>query len=88
MFAEMLAEYVEWPPAALHAELERLELAARELDARRLAVRAAAESRQTPALDGHKLMGSYLRATCNQPPPIALAEVREYVATFRRSVRR
>jgi len=76
MFAEMLAEYVEWPPAALHAELERLELAARELDARRLAVRAAAESRQTPALDGHKLMRSYLRATCNQPPPIALAEVR------------
>jgi hypothetical protein len=76
MFAEMLAEYVGWTPAALHAELERLELAARELDARRLAARAAAESRQTPALDGHKSMRSYLRATCNQPSQIALVEVR------------
>jgi len=56
MFAEVLAEYMEWTPAALHDELERLELEARALDARRLAVRAAAEAHQVPALDGHKSM--------------------------------
>ena len=76
MFEEMLAEYVEWAPAALHAEIERLELAARALDARRLAARAAAEHRQVPALDGHKSTQAYLRATCNQPSQVARAEVR------------
>jgi len=76
MFAEMLAEYVEWAPAALHDEIERLELAARALDARRLAARAAAERRQTPALDGHRSTQAYLRATCNQPSYVALTEVR------------
>ena len=76
MFAELLAEYVEWAPAALHVEIERLELEARALDARRLAVRAAAEARETPALDGHKSMRAYLRATCNQPSHVAQAEIR------------
>ncbi len=76
MFAELLADYVERTPAALHAELARLELAARDLDARRLAVRAAAESKQTPALDGHTSTQAYLRATTNQPAAVVLAEVR------------
>jgi hypothetical protein len=76
MFGETLAGYVEWTPAALNVELERLELEARALDARRLAVRAAAEARQTPALDGHKSLQAYLRATCNQPSQVARAEVR------------
>ena len=67
---------LEWTPAALHDEIERLELASRALDARRLAARAAAESRQTPALDGHKSTQAYLRATCNQPSYVALGEVR------------
>ena len=44
MFGEVLAEYVEWTPAALDDEIARLELASRALDARRLAARAAAES--------------------------------------------
>jgi len=76
MFAEVLAEYTEWSATALHAELERLELEARALDARRCAVRAAAEACQTPALDGHRSMQAYLRATCNQPAHVARAEVR------------
>src|SRR3954469_23046414 len=76
MFRAMLAEYVEWTPAALHAEIERLELEARALDARRLAVRAAAEARQVAALDGHKSTQAYMRAVCNQPSRVALAEVR------------
>ena len=75
MFGEALAEYVAWSPAALHDEIARLELAARALDARRLAARAAAEARQTPALDGHKSTQAYLRATCNQPSYVARAEV-------------
>src|SRR3954451_1503999 len=76
MFVEMLAEYLAWTPAALHAEIEQLELQSRALDARRLAVRAAAEARQTPGLDGHRSMQAYLRATCNQPSHVARAEVR------------
>src|SRR5687768_6444781 len=76
MFSELLAEYIEQPSSALDQELRRLELAARELDARRLAVRAAAELKQVPALDGHKSTQAYLRATCNQPSWVALAEVR------------
>ena len=76
MFAEVLADYVEWTASALHAEVERLELVSRDLDARRLAVRAAAESKQTPALDGHTSTQAYLRATTNQPAVVALAEVR------------
>src|SRR4051795_11027691 len=76
MFAEELAEYLEWSAHSLHEEIERLELAARTLDARRLAARAAAEARQTPALDGHRSTQAYLRAVCNQPSQVALAEVR------------
>src|SRR4051794_3394001 len=76
MFGTVSAEYLGWAPAALHAELERLELEARALDARRLAIRAAAEARQVPAMDGHKSTKAYLRAVCNQPPQMALAEVR------------
>jgi hypothetical protein len=76
MFGTVLDDYLQWEPAALHAELEQLELESRALDARRLAVRAAAESRQTPALDGHKSTRAYLRAVCNQPSQVALAEVR------------
>jgi hypothetical protein len=76
MFRELLADYTEQPAAALDQQLRELELAARELDARRLAVRAAAEARQVPALDGHTSTQAYLRATCNQRSGIALAEVR------------
>src|SRR4051794_38524508 len=76
MFGELLAGYVEWTPAALDDELRRLELEARALEAKRLAVRAAAELQQTPALDGHQSTQAYLRATTNQPAAVALAEVR------------
>jgi len=76
MFAEVLAGYVEWNPAALDDEIRRLELVLRDLDARRLAVRAAAEFKQTPALDGHRSTQAYLRATTNQPAGVVLAEVR------------
>ena len=76
MFGEVLAEYLESTPAALHDEIAQLELASRALDARRLAARAAAEARQTPALDGHRSTQAYLRATCNQPSFVALGEVR------------
>src|SRR3954447_232776 len=76
MFGGMLGEYMAWNAAALHAEIEQLEVQSRVLDARRLAVRAAAEARQTPGLDGHRSMQAYLRATCNQPSQVARAEVR------------
>src|SRR4051812_9963522 len=76
MLAELLAKCLGSSPSALHDELERLELEARALDARRLAVRAAAEARQVPAVDGHKSTQAYLRAVCNQPSMVALAEVR------------
>ena len=76
MFAELLADYVASTPAALDDEIRQLELESRALDARRLALRAAAESKQTPALDGHKSTQAYLRATTNQPAAVALAEVR------------
>src|SRR3954468_514477 len=76
MFGEMLGEYMAWSATALHAEIEQLELESRLLDARRLAVRAAAEARQTAGLDGHKSLQAYLRATCNQPSGVARAEVR------------
>ena len=77
MFEAVLAEYLSWGAAALHAEIERLELEARALDARRLAVRAVAEALQVPAMDGHKSMRAYLRATCNQPSHVALSEIRQ-----------
>src|SRR3954471_5156500 len=76
VFEEMLAQYLSWSAGALDAEIERLELVSRSIEARRSAARAAAESRQVPALDGHRSMKAYLRATCNQPSPVALAEVR------------
>src|SRR3954469_7507523 len=76
MFGEALAEYADWTAAALHVEIERLELAAGALDARRMAARVAAEQREVVALDGHRSMQAYLRATCNQPSNVAQAEVR------------
>src|SRR6188474_3459359 len=76
MFADVLAEYVEWSAADLDAEIRRHELVDRERAARRLALRAAAELKQTPALDGHKSTQAYLRATTNQPAGVVLAEVR------------
>lgn len=76
MYGELVADYVEWSPGALDDETRSLELQARVLDAKRLAVRAAAELKQTPALDGHNSTQAYLRATTNQPAAVALAEVR------------
>src|SRR5215203_4526154 len=76
MFEGVLAEYTGRTGAALHAEIERLELEARSIEARQLAARAAAESLQLPALGGHKSMQAYLRATFNQPSLVARAEVR------------
>lgn len=75
MFGELLGEYSGWSTSALDTELRRLELAARELDARRLAVRAAAELHQVPGVDGHRSTKAYLRATTNQPSHIGHAEV-------------
>jgi hypothetical protein len=46
MFGELVAEYLEWSAAAVHADFERLELEARALEARRMAARIAAESVQ------------------------------------------
>src|SRR3954470_11745849 len=50
VFEEMLAQYLSWSADALDAEIERLELISRSIEARRSAARAAAESRQVPAL--------------------------------------
>src|SRR5215218_5643456 len=76
MFRELLADFVEWTAAALDDEIRRLELEARALHARRLAVLAAAELNQTAAIDGHRSTQAYLRATTNQPSHVVRAEVR------------
>ncbi len=76
MYRKLVADFVEWPADALDHEIRRLELQARALDARRLAVLAAAELKQTPALDGHRSTQAYLRATTNQPSHVVRGEVR------------
>lgn len=67
MFGELLADYAGWNPAGLDAELRRLEVESRALEARRAAALCVAELRQVPAADGHKSTVAYLRATTNQP---------------------
>jgi len=75
MFGELLQELIEQPTAALDERLRELELASRALEAHKLAVRAAAELRQVPHLDGHRSTKAYLRATTNQPSWVAHTEV-------------
>jgi hypothetical protein len=75
MFAELLADCQQRPAAMLDDEFASLELAARQLAGRRLAVIAAAEANQTPALDGHRSTQAYLRARTNQPARAALVDV-------------
>ncbi|HWL44698.1 MAG TPA: HNH endonuclease [Ilumatobacter sp.] len=66
MFGELLEELAEWSPAALDAEYRRLELEAREREARRLAVLAIIDAKGAGARDGHRSTLAYLRATTNQ----------------------
>src|SRR5690349_940405 len=76
MFAQLLSGYAECSAEALDEQIRDAELVSRALDARRLALRVAAEFKQTPALDGHRSTQAYLRATTNQPAGVVLAEVR------------
>ncbi|HWL45793.1 MAG TPA: DUF222 domain-containing protein [Ilumatobacter sp.] len=66
MFGELLEELAEWDPVALDAEYQRLELQARRLDARRLAVLAIIDAKGAGGSDGHRSTLAYLRATSNQ----------------------
>lgn len=82
MFDELLAELSEGPEAVLDGELRRLEVLAREVEARRLAVLAIAELRQVPATDGHRSTQAYVRATLNQPAAAAIVRRARLVGEF------
>lgn len=65
MFRALVEQYMEEEDTSLDAEIRRLELELRDLQARRSAAIAVAEARQLNAVDGHHSMKGYLRATCN-----------------------
>ncbi len=65
MSIEALAEYVAMSDIDLDAEIRRVELETRALQARRSSLIAVAEARQIHAADGHHSIKGYLRATCN-----------------------
>lgn len=90
MFRELLTELGESGDASLdngHAgwldgELRRLEVLAREVEARKLAVLAVAELRQVPAVDGHRSTQAYVRATLNQPAAAAIVRRARLLGDF------
>jgi hypothetical protein len=66
MFGELLEELAGWSPAELDVEYRRLELEARQAQARQLAVLAIIDVKGAGRADGHRSTLAYLRATTNQ----------------------
>lgn len=66
MFADLLEDLASWSPEALDAELRALELTARRVEARKLAVLAVIDAKDAGRVDGHRSTLAYLRATTNQ----------------------
>ncbi len=65
MFSDVLERLVELPEAALDDRIRALELERRQLDAELAAAISVADHRQLPAVDGHRTINAYLRATLN-----------------------
>ena len=65
MFSEVLESLVEMPDRALDERIREIELQRRRLDAELAAAIAVADHRQLPAVDGHRSVNAYLRATLN-----------------------
>jgi len=76
MFGELVEERLGWTTSQLDDELREIELSHGALEARRAANLAAAEARQVADVDGHRSIQAYVRATTNQPGPVASGEVR------------
>lgn len=65
MFTQVLEGLMELSDHALDARIRDLELERRRVDAEMAAAIAVAEHRQLPAVDGHRTLNAYLRATIN-----------------------
>ena len=65
VFSELLEVLVELPDAVLDDRIRALELERRRLDAELAAAIRVAENRNLPAVDGHRTVNAYLRATLN-----------------------
>lgn len=65
MFTAVLEGLTELTDQALDSHIRQLESERRRLEAEMAAAIAVAEHRQLPALDGHRTINAYLRATIN-----------------------
>jgi hypothetical protein len=65
MSRDLVADLEQLPDVALDGRIRALELERRRLDAELAAAVAVAERRQVPAIDGHRSLAAYLRATLN-----------------------
>ena len=65
MFNDLFERLAELPDAALDRRIREIELQRRRLDAEFAAAVRIAEQRQLGAVDGHRTINSYLRATLN-----------------------
>lgn len=65
MFSDVLEGLVDLPEAVLDDRIRALELERRRLDAELAAAISVADHRQLPAVDGHRTINAYLRATLN-----------------------
>ncbi len=76
MFAELLDDYRRWEPAALDAEFRRLEVEARALEARRLALLSVVDTKQVGRADGHLSTKAYLKGVARTSGSLAAASIR------------
>lgn len=65
MFGDVLEAFLEMPDAALDDRIRTIELERRRLDAELAAAIAVADHRRLQAVDGHRSISAYLRATLN-----------------------
>ena len=65
MFEGVLTDLMALPDVELDARIRDIELARRRLDAELAAAITVAEHRGLPAIDGHRSINAYLRATIN-----------------------
>ncbi len=76
MFADLIAECVGLPDSAIDDELRSVELASRELEARRAALVAVGSARKVYRHEGHHGVRNWVRATCNSSRAETTKQVR------------